>query len=294
MKISGGQTPDQLTEEQVRRGIAAVAAAYEAGFNHFDLANIYGRGACEQIFGKALQQIGGMRESVIVTTKCGIRFAGDTGPQAPQRYDFSHEHIIESCEESLQRMQVQTIDLYLLHRPDFLMQPAEIAAAFDVLRASGKVRYFGVSNFTPSQVRALQAYLPFPLAVNQVRIHPGWLEAFSEGTLDQCIEMGITPEAYSPVGKGMFATGGTVPVDHAQRPVLEQTVAAIDEVAGELGAGRTAVTLAWLLKHPAGILPIVGSSDPDHIRQTTGGDSIELSREQWYRIMVAARGQRLP
>lgn len=294
MKVSGGGLPENVTREQIDSGKASIAAAYEAGFTHFDTADIYGRGACDSILGEALRDIAGMRDRVIVTTKCGIRRAGEPSPDSPHRYDFSAEYIAWSCDQALKRLGIDTIDLYLLHRPDVLMNPQEVAKAFDAIHKAGKVRYFGVSNFTPSQLSALQTYLPEPLAVNQVRIHFDSLFTIEDGTLNQCIERRITPEAYSPVGRGMFATGGTVPEANPRREVLEKLIALLDETAAAHGTNRTCITLAWLLKHPAGILPIIGTVRPDRIREAAGATDVHLSREEWYRIYIAARGASLP
>ena len=294
MKIAGSWDPAKVTADDRRRGREAVIAAYEAGYRLFDHADIYCRGVCEEIFGEVLREIPEMRQEIIIATKCGIRNPGDPKPDSPHRYDFSAKHILSSCENSLKRLGVETIDLYQLHRPDFLMAPDEVAEAFDTLHQSGKVRAFGVSNFLPSKVTALQSRLPMPLAVNQVEIHPGRLACFTDGTLDQCLAEGITPLAWSPLGQGVYAAGGTVSDQHPEREKQEALLKVLDETAARHGVSRTVVTLAWLMKHPSGIIPIVGSSQPERIREVAGADAVELSREDWYRIFVAARGQKLP
>jgi predicted oxidoreductase len=293
MRVAGCWDPAAVTAENRRRGREAILAAYEAGYRLFDIADIYCRGVCEEITGEALRQASGMRQAVAIATKCGVRHKGDPDADAPFRYDFSAEHILRSCDGSLKRLGIETIDLYQLHRPDVLMDPDEVAGAFDRLRRQGKVREFGVSNFTPSQVTLLQSRLPMPLVVNQVEISLAHLAPFHDGTLDQCLADRITPLAWSPVARGMLADGGTVRPDHPERAKIEALLAVLDATAQALGAGRTAVTLAWLLRHPSGIVPIVGSADPKHIRQAAKADQVDLSREQWYRIMEAARGQRL-
>lgn len=294
MRTVGTWNPKEVTPERMAKGVSSHLAAYEAGYTLFDTADIYCRGECEKCLGEALKQEPGMRQRIVIATKCGIRFGGDPTPDAPHRYDFSAEHIVWSCEQSLKRIGVETIDLYQLHRPDMLMNPAEIAGAFVRLREQGKVREFGVSNFLPSQVRALQSAIPFPLIVNQVEIHLGRLDPFQDGTLDQCLEMKMTPLSWSPLGGGYLGAGATVDPKHAQHDLRVATQAALDAVAKEHGISRTVAALAWLLKHPAGIIPIVGSNNPEHIRDAAKADDVELSREQWYRVLLAARGRALP
>ena len=292
-RLVGTWDPKQVTPEREATGRRAVVAAYEAGYTLFDNADIYCAGVCESVFGQAMREVGGMRERVVVATKCGIRFAGDPTPDAPGRYDFSPEYIIRSCEGSLKRMNVETIDLYQLHRPDLLMDPPAVAGAFDKLRAAGKVREFGVSNFSPSQLIVLQQCCPMPLVVNQVEIHLGRLDAFNDGTLDQCLTQKVTPMAWSPLGGGtLFEKPHADPGTPKRKvPGLPQ---AIEQVAREIGHSPGVVALAWLLKHPARIMPIIGSMDHGRIAEFTRADSAELSREQWYRLLIAARGEPMP
>jgi predicted oxidoreductase len=283
------------TEEAGRTtGRAAILAAYEAGYTHFDHADIYCDGRAEEAFGRVLKEVPEMRGHVLIATKCGIRKAGSPTPDAPVRYDFSATYILWSCEQSLKRLGVETIDLYQLHRPDWLMDPEEVANAFSQLRQAGKVREFGVSNFRPSQVAALQRALPFPLIVNQVEISLANLNCFNDGTLDQCLAEKITPLAWSPLAGGLLAHGAKsiLPAQEAYRP--QRVNAALDQLAKKLGNSRSVLALAWLLKHPAGIVPIVGSTQPSKIREVVQADGLELSREEWYSLLEAARGERLP
>jgi predicted oxidoreductase len=285
--------PKEVTPDREAEGRRAVIAAYEAGYTLFDNADIYCAGVCESVLGQALGEVRGMRERVVVATKCGIRVGGDPSPTSPGRYDFSFEHIVRSCEQSLNRLGIETIDLYLLHRPDWLMDPAEVAEAFDKLRSAGKVREFGVSNFSPSQLVALQKACPMPLAVNQVEIHLGRLDAFTEGTLDQCLTETITPMAWSPLGGGtLFEKPHADPGTPKRKvPGLPQM---IEQVAREVGQSPAVVAIAWLLKHPAKIMPIVGSMDLGRIVELTRADGVDLTREQWYRLLIAARGEPMP
>jgi len=287
-RIAGAATPGALTADQWNAGKAAVLAAYEAGYTLFDHADIYAQGAAEIIFGRALREAPEMRDRVLIATKCGIRFSGDPTPEAPYRYDFSAEHILRSCEGSLKRLGVGTIDLYILHRPDFLCRPEEVAAAFEKLRGEGKARAFGVSNFTPSQVSLLQQACPFPLAVNQIECSLLHLDPLLDGTLDQCLQERITPQAWSPLGGGRLLAGKGASSD------VERVRGALEELARQRGVSPAALALAWLLRHPAGIMPIVGSTKPERIRECAKAAEIELSREEWYRLLEAAYGKRLP
>ncbi len=283
------------TEEAGRTlGRAAILAAYEAGYTLFDHADIYCDGRAEQAFGAVLRDVPELRAGVVIATKCGIRKPGEPSPDAPVRYDFSRSHIVWSCEQSLRRLGIETIDLYQLHRPDWMMNPEEVAAAFAQLREQGKVREFGVSNFRPSQVTALQRALPFPLAVNQVEISLACLGSFNDGTLDQCLAERITPLAWSPLGGGLLADGARKLLPSQERYDVTRIVAELDAQARTLGTTRGNVALAWLLKHPAGIVPLVGSTKPEKIREAAGAEPVELAREQWYRLLEASLGAPLP
>jgi predicted oxidoreductase len=174
------------------------------------------------------------------------------------------------------------------------MNPPEIAAAFDRIRSAGKVREFGVSNFTPAFVAALQAHVPFPLAVNQVEIHLGRLDPFTDGTLDQCIERTITPLSWSPLAGGWLGAGRALPADAPNREQRQKLLDTLDAVAADHDESRTVIALAWLLKHPSGIIPIVGSTTPANIVDAVHADDVDLTRDQWYRILLAARGKALP
>ena len=278
----------------IRNGADVCLAAYEAGYRLFDTADVYGDGKCESILGEALKQTPGFRDDILIATKCGIRRNGDPTPDAPWRYDFSADHILRSCEGSLERLGIETIDIYQLHRPDVLADPHEIAGTFEKLKQQGKVRYFGVSNFLPSQVLMLQQWLNMPIVVNQVQIHLLQLDCFQDGTLDQCIERQITPLAYCPVAGGLLGEGATIEADDPRKATIKELHDKLDTLAGEFGASRAVIAIAWLLKHPAGIIPIVGSANADHVRDAAKADDIELSREQWYDLYQLANGSRLP
>ena len=281
-------------DQDGKAGRAAVIAAFEAGYNLFDLADIYGGGRSEEIFGEALKEDSEIRGSSVIATKCGIRKPGDPSPKAPYHYDFSHEYIVTSCEGSLKRMGIETIDLYQLHRPDWLCDPHEVADAISQLCSEGKVRQFGVSNFAPSQVSMLQQATEHPIIVNQVEISLAKLDAFTDGTLDQCLERDITPMAWSPLGGGKLGDGEHRVLGHQEGYQTEPINAVLDELAREHDTSRANIALAWLLRHPSNIMPIIGSTNPQHIRDAAHSTHITLSRVEWYRLLEASRGTSLP
>jgi len=293
-RLAGAKDPSEVQPEREAAGRRAVLAAYESGYTLFDHADIYCDGAGETIFGQVLKQVSGMKKRVVLASKCGIRKKGAPKADCPFRYDFSADHIIRSCEGSLKRLGVETIHIYQLHRPDYLCQPEEVAGAFTQLKQQGKVLEFGVSNFRPSQVAMLQKACPMPLIVNQVQISLAHLDCLEDGTLDQCLAEKMTPLAWSPLGGGQLAD--VMPIDlrtedHAARLGLREEM---EHLARERGSSRTIVALAWLLKHPSGIVPIVGSTKPERIREAAKALDFALSREEWYSLLEAARGQRLP
>ena len=293
-RIAGTWEPKRVTPARQAAGRRAVLAAHEAGFTLFDQADIYCHGETETILGQALRESRALRRQIVIATKCGIRMAGQPEKTSPYRYDFSTEHIVWSCEQSLRRMGIETIDLYQLHRPDFLMDPDEVAAAFTRLRKAGKVREFGVSNFRPDQLAALQSACPMKLVVNQVEISLANLSRFEDGTLDQCLAWKVAPMAWSPLAGGLLADGAKAVLpsqeDYKPKPIR----AALDRLARRHGVSRAALAIAWLLRHPAGIVPIVGSTDAGNIRAAAEAAALNLSREEWYQLLEAARGERLP
>ena len=280
-RLAGSEGGPRVEPEDGKR---AVRAAIEAGVNFFDHADIYGRGQCERIFGEALKEMPGVRAKLILATKCGICPPWD-GRQ--HSYNSSHTYITTSVEESLRRLGVEQVELLMIHRPDYLGDPAEIAGAFDQLREQGKVRWFGVSNFKPSQVQALQSAMDVPLIVNQVEISLGALACLDDGTLDHCLSARMTPLAWSPLAKGRLA--GTPENEHEA-----QLFAVLDAAAARHGVTRAAIAIAWLLQHPTRMVPIVGTVNPARIKEALAADSVTLSRDEWYALLIAARGAKLP
>jgi predicted oxidoreductase len=267
-------------------GKRAVRAALEAGITHFDHADIYGEGKCEELFGEVLRESASIRGGITITSKCAIRRREKPKPGDPARYDFSRDWIVSSVEGSLKRLGIETLDILLLHRPDHLFRGEEVAQAFRDLQAAGKVRHFGVSNFTPSQLSLLRRFCPMPLAMNQVEINIHRIAALQDGTLDQCQELGITPEAWCPLG-GVAYTAW----DNTLTKKDEERIAA--ELAFQskrYGAEPWVIVLAWLLKLPSGVLPIIGTTTPDRIRESRRALELPYTREDWYRLLEARTG----
>src|SRR5688572_27584248 len=280
----------EVTAERELHGRQAVIAAFESGFTLFDHADIYSDGMGEIIFGKVLKEIPEFRGRAIIASKCGIRRAGKQDAHSPYRYDFSYEDIVTSCEGSLKRLGVETIDIYQLHRPDFLANPEEVARAFTTLRQAGKVREFGLSNARPSFFAMLQKHLPMKLIANQVEISLLHIDAFTDGALDHCMAEGVTPMAWSPLGGGRLATNAPVELTdphHARRSKIREV---LDQITRDHQVTRAAIALAFLLKHPANIIPIVGTTNQQTIAETVKACDLSLTREEWYRLFEAAWG----
>lgn len=273
-----------------KQGVAALSAALDAGINHFDHADIYGRGQCEALFGKFLRDNPSLRDDIIITSKCGIRFRDDPNPGDPGRYDFSQKHITESVEGSLGRLNIEALDVLLLHRPDYLFDAAEVAETLTALKAKGKIQHFGVSNFSPSQVRLLTKYMDEAPLVNQVEINIHNISSMSDGTLDLCQELGITPQSWAPVA-GIVRPA----LNNRFTPEDEQRIhAEINRQAERYNLEDWIVMLAWLLKHPAKICPILGTTNPERIHNAAKAIHVNYSREDWYRLLEARNGHPVP
>ncbi len=272
------------TDVQAAR--AKIDAALECGINLFDHADIYGDGEAESLFGRVLAEAPSLRERMLIATKGGIVIG------VP--YDSSPEHIEAACEASLRRLGVETIDLYQIHRPDFLGHPARVAETLARLRERGRIREVGVSNYSPSQFAALQAHLPFPIATRQPEMSCWRTAPLRDGTLDQCMQYGQTPLAWSPMGGGLLGLGPTGAAVHPHRARLIPLLQLLERLAGEQGVSRGAVALAWLLAHPAGIIPIIGTQRVERIRESVSALGVELTRFRWNEILQTAEGRRLP
>src|SRR5260370_29577660 len=209
----------------------------------------------EKVVEQVLKEVSGMRQRVLIATKCGIRKPGEPAAGAPYRYDCSADYIVASCEQSLRRLGVETVDLYQLHRPDYLMDPEEVAGAFNRLKQAGKVREFGVSNFRPSQLSALQRACPMPLVVNQVEISLAQRASFEDGTLDQCLAEHVTPLAWSPLAGGQLGARAKRILPSQQTYRTQGLVTALDELANARGLSPPERALQWPLQHPSRTVP---------------------------------------
>ncbi|QCK13311.1 aldo/keto reductase [Mangrovivirga cuniculi] len=259
----------------------------EAGITTFDHADIYGDYTDEALFGKAFELTGFNRDDIELVSKCGIKMVSPNRPDhSIKSYDYSEGHIVKSVERSLQNLKTDYLDLLLLHRPSPLMDPHIIAGAFNKLKHEGKVINFGVSNFTPSQFSMLNSV--FPLVTNQVQISPLHLDCLTDGTLDQCIEKKIKPMAWSPLGSsGMFS-------EDLSDPRTARVKDRITKIAEKYKVGIDVIILAWHLKHPSGILPVLGTGKGSRLRNALKAFQIDLSNEEWFDVYSASLGQDIP
>lgn len=263
-----------------------VEAALDAGMDLLDTADVYGPdngepfGAAEALLGRVLRAAPRLRERMVLATKGGIELGTP--------YNSSRRYLIQACEASLSRMGVERVDLYQIHRPDTLAHPAEVARALEDLRTSGKIAEAGVSNHTPAQTGALQALLPFPLASVQPELSALAIDPLSNGVLDQAMERDMLVLAWSPLGQGRLAS------PDAGDAQVQATVQALDVVAHAQGVSRTAAAYAWILAHPSRPVPIVGTQQPQRIREAADALKVSFSRPEWYAVLTAARGEPLP
>lgn len=278
----------------VSEAAEVLAASLESGIDFFDHADIYGGGASEEIFAEALKEIKVDRENLFLQSKCGIRQGF---------FDFSEAHILASVDGILERLQTDYLDVLLLHRPDALMEPEEIASAFSRLQDSGKVRHFGVSNQNPTQMALIQQAMEIPLVANQLQFSLGHTSLVDHGLnvnmadepavdrdggiIDYCRLHRVTVQPWSPLQAGFF---GGVFLGHTEFSELNEV---LNELAEAHGVTASAVAIAWLLRHPAQMQPVLGSMTPQRIREMCQACAVDLSRPDWYRLYRAA-GNRLP
>jgi predicted oxidoreductase len=272
-----------------------IRTAMEEGVNFFDHADIYGGGTCESHFAEAIGMNPSLREKMILQTKCGIR--------PGTSYDFSREHILASVDASLQRLKTDYIDILLLHRPDALMDPVEVAEAFTVLESSGKVKYFGVSNQNPYQIGLLNKHFGGKLVANQMQLSLAYCPMIDAGLnvntakeeavvrdgaiLDYCRSIGMTIQAWSPFQYGFFE--GTF-IGSPEYPELNKK---LEEIAARYGVTVGAIAVAWILRHPAKIQTIVGTTNATRVAEICKASDVNLTREEWYALYMAA-GKTLP
>lgn len=272
----------------------AIAGALENGINFFEHADIYGSGASEEVFTKALAEIKTDPTNIILQSKCGIR---------PGFFDFSKEHILSSVDGILERLNIQQLDVLLLHRPDALMEPEEVASAFSELKNSGKVNHFGVSNQNSGQMSLLQKFLDVPIVANQLQLsiaHSPMIDhGFNvnmatdpgidrdNGTLDFCRLHDITIQPWSPLQTGFF---GGVFLDH---PEYKDLNVVLNRLGEKYGVSSSAIAIAWLLRHPAKMQPILGSMNPGRIKNLCEATDVELTRQEWYEL-YRSTGKTIP
>ncbi|MHC6529619.1 aldo/keto reductase [Vibrio proteolyticus] len=260
----------------------------ELGITTVDHADIYGNYQCEQLFGEALQLNQVVREQIQIVTKCDIKLCSDQFPQRRiNHYDTSASHIYESVNNSLQRLGVDEIDVLLIHRPDVLMNADEVAEAFTELHKVGKVKHFGVSNFSPRQFELLQSRVSKALVTNQVEINPLNFEVAHDGTLDQMQTLRTRPMAWSCLGGGSIFSGET-----EQSARVRAELEAIREEVGAKSIDQ--VIYAWVRRLPSNPLPIIGSGKIERVESAVAALDIELTREQWFRVWVASKGHGVP
>ncbi|MDQ5854020.1 MAG: aldo/keto reductase [Chloroflexota bacterium] len=305
MSFGGGWNRDPLTQADIHKAEQALHAALSIGISMFDHANIYRMGKAEQTFGTILKNRPALRDQIVIQSKCGIRVGEGS---VPGRFDFSKEHILESVDASLGRLQIDYLDVLLLHRPDPLVEPDEVAEAFGKLKAAGKVRYFGVSNMSAAQIRFLQQALPDQIAVNQLEMSLArldWLDQtvhvnqeagvrvnFSEGLMEYCQMERIQLQAWGPLAQGKFS--GRDVQDAPEN--VRKTAALVQQLATEKETTSEAIILGWLMRHPAKIQPVIGTANPERIIACKDAEqqSQLMTREEWYRLYVSARGANMP
>ena len=279
------------------KAAAALEAAIESDINFIDSADMYGDGKSELVFAAAMKEAGISRDQFFIQSKGGI-VTGDE-----KRYDFSKQHLLDSVDGILKRMEIDYLDSYLLHRPDPLMEPEEIAEAFDILQASGKVRHFGVSNFNPEQFQLLQSQVDQKLLMNQLQfsiMHTGMIDygmhtnmtdtrSFDHdgGILEFSRRKGVTIQAWSPFQYGFFEG---VFVDNDKFPELNEL---LDKLAKKYDTNKNAIATAWILRHPANMQVILGTMNPARIKESAAGGDVTLTKQEWYDVYFAA-GNDLP
>ena len=265
--------------------IAWIEACLTLGITTFDHADIYGDYRVEGLFGEALAAKPELRERIQLVTKCGIKLMSSQRPEhAIKSYDTSRAHVVASVERSLRALRTDHVELLLIHRPDFLMDPDALGATFTELRDAGKVLHFGVSNHSTSQLAIL--HRQFPLVTNQIELSPLQMTALTDGTLEQCLDLGIRPMIWSPLAGGRLFTG--------TEEQAERVRGVLGTLARERGVSVTTIAYAWVLRHPSRPVPITGSHRIEALRDAVAALGVELSSEEWYRVWEAGAGHEVP
>ena len=257
-----------------------IQASLDSGITTFDHADIYGDHSNEEIFGNILKKNPALRNKMEIVTKCGVKFSSGKRPKTwVKHYDTSKEHILWTAENSLKMLNTDRIDLLLIHRPDPLLDPEAVAEAFGTLKQTGKVLHFGVSNFTATQFEMLQSYLSFPLVTNQIEISVTHHAPLFDGTLDVLMKHRVHAMAWSPLGGGKL-------IKEASQELFNK--------APRYGATPTQLSLAWLLRHPAGIFPVLGTTRPERITEAAKAIDIKMDMQDWFEMLLVVQGKEMP
>ena len=265
-----------------------IMSIIDLGITTFDHADIYGGYTCESLFGNALKQKSSIRNQIQIISKCGIQLVSENRPKTyVKHYNTTYDHIVSSVENSLKNLHTDYLDVLLIHRPDPIMKYEEIAEAFYQLSKEGKVRYFGVSNFSPQQFRTLQSHLDLSLATNQIEISLECLDAFQNGTLDFLTEQRVPPMAWSPLAGGRIFQ----PEDERSFRIQSKLQQLISQ---GIAKSMDQLLLAWLLHHPSGIIPVIGTGKPERIKSAMEAYKIDLSIQQWFDLWSASTGKPVP
>jgi len=276
-RIISGAWRWNLDESKIEQ---LIQASLDSGITTFDHADIYGDHSNEEIFGNILKKNPGLREKMELVTKCGIKFSSGRRPKTwVKHYDTSKEHILWTADNSLKMFHTDRIDLLLIHRPDPLLNPEEVAEAFGLLKQNGKVLHFGVSNFTPTQFEMLQSYLSFPLVTNQLEISLTHHEPLFDGSLDTLMKHRVGAMAWSPLGGGKLIKEGSQEMFNKK---------------SRYGATQTQLSLAWLLRHPANIFPVIGTTKPERITESAKAIEIHLDIQDWFEMLLVVQGKEMP
>lgn len=302
MGLGGSWDNTPYSDADLALAHQSVDTALENGINVFDHADIYTYTKAEQVFGEVLKSRPTLRDNIIIQSKCGIRFEDEQGPK---RYDFSSEWITYSVDNILKRLHIEQLDVLLLHRPDPLIELESLSSCLNKLHKDGKFKFIGVSNMHAAQMQYLQSALDFPIIANQLEMslaHRDWLEdgmttgsvlnrnmGFAPGTIEYCQMHNVQLQAWGSLAQGKYTGAGDL-----TDPVIKATTDRVAQLAAEYSVSKEAIVLAWLMRHPSQIQPVIGTTNPLRINAAAQAVNVQLSREHWYSLLEVARGQEVP
>jgi predicted oxidoreductase len=273
--IAGAWRWNSVSSDVIER---LIKTSLECGIDTFDHADIYGDYSNEKLFGDVIRREPALLQRMKLITKFGIKLmSAKKSDHRIKHYDTSRQHILSSVENSLNNLGADHIDVLLIHRPDPLMNAAEVAETFSLLKQQGKVLHFGVSNFTSSQFDLLQSHLPFPLVTNQIELSLFHSQPLFDGTVDHLYKHRVSPMAWSALGGGKWMTG--------------EVISKVKTLQEKYNASESQLLYAWLLKHPAGIFPVLGTTQPDRIKESISSVKIKLDQQDWFEMLKFATGQ---